>query len=285
MRNDLPETCFATLPGMGDLIIIKRGETGYYPSDWETGDKVENQKIADFHNQKRGITPAQVEAMLVGSMSDFDAPGANPQIYYDEARFVTSSVLGAGAAIIDPVTSCYSPIKGNLHLYQVSGKNCLYLDVSSLPESLMGMRSGHIILPDMVGGSPLVPVTAPNSDHTLGLELGSYSHGKEENAGYEIIAKVQVGPVEYTLGEHGGKFPAFVTWERTPAHDEDGPPNYYWGHYFDNREKAVRDFCKRATEKYKMLYPHRRPSIKKQLAAKPVHGGRPTRKANDREVR
>ena len=81
MRNELPETCFATLPGEGKLIILKRGETGYYPSEWETGDKAKNQEIADSHNRSRGITPAQVEAMQIGSLCGFHVQGANPQIY------------------------------------------------------------------------------------------------------------------------------------------------------------------------------------------------------------
>lgn len=290
MRNDLPETCFATLPGQGNLIILKRGETGYYRSDLETGDKVENQKIADLHNHRRGITPAQVEAMKVGSMSGFDAPGANPQVYFDEARCVRSSILGVGEAIKGPTMSLTNPIEGNLYLYQVAGKESLYLDVSSMPETLMGKKSDHILLPDMVGGRPLVPVVdlhldASHRSRTLGLESGAYSHGKELNAGYEIIAKVLVGPVEYALGERGGKFPSFVTWERTPANDGSGPPNYYWGHYFEKRDEAVRDFCDRASEKHQMLAQNRKPSIKAQLAAKPVPGDKPTAKSKDREVR
>lgn len=290
MRNELPETCFSTLPGQGSLIILKRDETGYYPSEWDTGDKVKNQEIADLHNQKRGITPAQVEAMQAGSMFGFHVLAADPQVYYDKARCVQSSVLGAGAAIKDPVISYLSPVEGNLHLYQVAGKECLYLDISSLPDTLLGRRSDHVILPDMVAGKPLVPVTDLNQDktagkRTLGLENGSYSHGKEVNAGFEIIAKVQVGPVEYALGEHGGKFPSFVTWERTPGNDGDGPPNYYWGHYIENREKAISDFCHRAEEKHEMLAEDRKPSIKAQLAAKPVPGNKPTAKSRDREVR
>ena len=272
MRNELPETCFATLPGQGELIILKRGETGYYRSDWDTGDKMKNQEIADFHNRKHGITPAQVEAMQSGSLFGFHLPGSNPQVYYDEARCVKSSTLGSAAVIKDPVTSDLSPIKGNLYLYQVAGKESLYMDVASLPETLMGKSSEYIILPDMVSGRPLVPVVdlhldASRRSRTLGLENGSYSHGKEVNAGFEIIAKVQVGPVEYALGERGGKFPSFVTWERTPANDGDGPPNYYWGHYIDNREKAIQDFCTRASEKYEMLTENRKPSIRGQLAA------------------
>ena len=287
MRNELPETCLATLPGQGDLVILKRGETGYFRSDWETGDKVKNQEIADLHNRRCGITPAQVEAMKVGSMFGFHVPGANPQLYFDEARHVRSSALGADAVIKDPALSYDSHIKGDLHLYQVAGKDSLYLDVSSMPESLMGKRSDYIILPDMVGGKPLVPVFNLDSDwkrrvRTIGLESGSYSHGKEVNAGYEIVAKVNVGPVEYALAELDGKFPSFATWERTPANDGDGPPNYYWGHYFEKRDKAVRDFCDRASEKYKMFAQDRKPSIKAQLAAKPVAGDKPVAKIKDR---
>ena len=73
-RNELPEACFATLPGMGNLVILKRGETGYYRSDWETGNKAENKQIADLHNAASGINPAQVSAMQVGSMCGFHVP-------------------------------------------------------------------------------------------------------------------------------------------------------------------------------------------------------------------
>ena len=48
MRNKLPELCCSVLPSTGELIIIKRGERGYYRSEWNTDSREENQKIADF---------------------------------------------------------------------------------------------------------------------------------------------------------------------------------------------------------------------------------------------
>ena len=51
------------------LICIKRGESGYYPSDWNTADKARNEDMADELNEKLGVTSAQRQAMEVGSMA------------------------------------------------------------------------------------------------------------------------------------------------------------------------------------------------------------------------
>lgn len=81
VAEGLPEMCFSTLKSTGDLICIKRGETGYYPSDWSTDNKEENVELADQLNEKLGVTPIQRQAMEIGSMCGWDVPGADPAAY------------------------------------------------------------------------------------------------------------------------------------------------------------------------------------------------------------
>ena len=93
-RNDLPETCFSILPSSGQLIIIRCGERGYYPSEWDTGDKEQNVELADELNEKLGVSPIQRQAMEVGSMAGWDVPGADPAKYQEDYPQMGGMKLG-----------------------------------------------------------------------------------------------------------------------------------------------------------------------------------------------
>lgn len=77
-RTELPDFCLFTIPSTGQLIILKKGVRGYYASGWDTGNREENQKIAQAHNRRRGISDIQEAAMSAGSMFGWNLPGADP---------------------------------------------------------------------------------------------------------------------------------------------------------------------------------------------------------------
>ena len=251
-RNDLPETCFSILPSSGQLIIIRCGERGYYPSEWDTGKREENREIASSHNARRGITDIQEAAMLAGSIFGWNTPGANPQWYLDNAKYINSNIVQGH--IKDPIMSVYYPINSFLLRYEIMGKQHFYLPMDKLPQELMGQRSQFIMLPDLVCGLPVMPVKvtfAKNGSCTMELEHGSYVVGKIINADYQITAHVRVANAEFAIGECDKAPDPFVTWVRNCKNDGDGPPNYFWGHYRSYRAAAVEDFCERANDEYK----------------------------------
>lgn len=90
----LPEMCFSVLPDTGALICIKRGESGYYPSDWNTSDKERNLQIRDDANESLGVTDAQRHAMEVGSMFGWNVPGADPKSYEQPEQQLGGMTLG-----------------------------------------------------------------------------------------------------------------------------------------------------------------------------------------------
>lgn len=81
LRSDLPEVCYSILPSTGDVIIIKHGESGYYRCEYSTEDKAFNREFANDRNANIGVSKAQVEAMLAGSMYGWDVPAADPKSY------------------------------------------------------------------------------------------------------------------------------------------------------------------------------------------------------------
>ena len=93
LANGLPEMCFSVLRDTGELICIKRGESGYYPSDWSTDDKAHNRELADYNNERLGVTAAQRKAMEAGSMFGWDVPGADPAAYEPDGQEIGGMTL------------------------------------------------------------------------------------------------------------------------------------------------------------------------------------------------
>ena len=63
LRSSLPEQCYGVLPDTGELIIIKKGESG-----------------------KAGVSKAQAAAMLAGSMFGWQVPAADPKNYDENGQ-------------------------------------------------------------------------------------------------------------------------------------------------------------------------------------------------------
>lgn len=86
LRSSLPEQCYGILPNTGELIIVKKGESGYYRTDVSGGSKEENRALADEYNRKLGVNKAQAAAMLAGSMFGWAVPAADPKNYDENGQ-------------------------------------------------------------------------------------------------------------------------------------------------------------------------------------------------------
>ncbi len=79
LRSDLPDCCYSVNKVTGEVIILKKGETGFFKTDIPTKGCEDSRELADFQNSKLGVTKAQEAAMYWGSAYGFDTPGADPK--------------------------------------------------------------------------------------------------------------------------------------------------------------------------------------------------------------
>ena len=68
MRSTLPDKCYAVLPSSDEIIIVKKGESGYYRTDKYGHDRAEALEVASECNERGGVTKAQTAAMLAGTL-------------------------------------------------------------------------------------------------------------------------------------------------------------------------------------------------------------------------
>lgn len=65
--SDLPDICYGLLPSDKSIIIIKKGENGYYETDFD--DIEDTEEFVNRENSKMGVTPEQRMVMELRSMS------------------------------------------------------------------------------------------------------------------------------------------------------------------------------------------------------------------------
>lgn len=90
LRSSLPEHCYVYLLTENRIGIVKKGESGYYKTDLLESNNIkshnEAESFVDELNGKLGVTRAQREAMMAGSMFGWHTPAADPKIYDDHGH-------------------------------------------------------------------------------------------------------------------------------------------------------------------------------------------------------
>ena len=81
LRSSLPEHCYVYLPTTQEIAIVKKGESGYYRSDLSPVYGENCKEFVDELNRQGGVSKAQAEAMIAGSMFGWACPAADPANY------------------------------------------------------------------------------------------------------------------------------------------------------------------------------------------------------------
>lgn len=71
-QKDLPDNCYDFNDNTNQIIIIKKGQTGYYPTDIEFENKKQAEDIINKANEALKVTPEQRDAMRAASMSGWN---------------------------------------------------------------------------------------------------------------------------------------------------------------------------------------------------------------------
>ena len=81
LRSSLPEQCYVFVQTENCIGIVKKGESGFYRTDIQSGKPSETNALVKEMNRKLGLSKAQTEAMKAGSMFGWDVSAADPKNY------------------------------------------------------------------------------------------------------------------------------------------------------------------------------------------------------------
>lgn len=85
--NKLPDMCWGVLALDNTIIIIKKGQSGYYKTDYPAAESREAaEEWCDELNERIGVAKNVRRAMEHGSMFGWDTPSADPE---DKINFLT----------------------------------------------------------------------------------------------------------------------------------------------------------------------------------------------------
>lgn len=79
-RETYPEKCFAYVLTSDEIVVLRRGEKGYYSVELNIGN-LDKRIVVDQLNEALGVSKAHAAAMMVGSLFGWDCPGAHPRNY------------------------------------------------------------------------------------------------------------------------------------------------------------------------------------------------------------
>lgn len=78
--DKLPDMCWGVLATTNEIIIVKKGEKGYYKTDYPAAKSREAaEEWCNELNDRMGITKNVRKAMESGSMFGWDIPAADPE--------------------------------------------------------------------------------------------------------------------------------------------------------------------------------------------------------------
>ena len=98
LRSSLPRQCYTTLRSTGEIIIVKRGESGYYPTDLPDDGPEINRATVEECNREGGVSRAQEQAMFAGSAFGWDTPAADPGNYDENGVPIKPNTRNRGDA-------------------------------------------------------------------------------------------------------------------------------------------------------------------------------------------